>query len=455
MKPLQRVVWSDGMLMAPQHFQQLDLYHETLLDERLLYTVPYAWGSYHLELDEEALASGQVGVRSFRGVLPRGTVLNFSAGHAEAPPARALEHHFPAHKNTLDVFLALPLERPGIGSYAPASESKAGRTRHVIEPKSVLDSVAPSEEVTVEFARRNTLLLFGEEARDDHEVIKVAELYRDRASVLRFSPTYVPPCLRISVSEFVMEGLRRALAASVSKRRSVAEERRHRDTSAVEFAADEVSRYLAVHALSKSIPLLKHLVEDGQRSPYETYLSLIRFAGELTAFGVEEDPATLPPYLHSDLRSTFEPLFARIMTLLNLSVASKVVTIPLEARPDGMHLGRLQDPEIHKAGTRFVLAVQTQAPEHKVYELVPRVAKVASWSEIPRYVSAALAGVALSPAARPPREIPVRPDKCYFLVSTDHATWRGISHERAIAVHLPPPFDPKHTNVELLAIPPA
>ena len=35
MKNPQRVVWTEGMFMAPQHMQQLDIYHERLLDRRL------------------------------------------------------------------------------------------------------------------------------------------------------------------------------------------------------------------------------------------------------------------------------------------------------------------------------------------------------------------------------------------------------------------------------------
>ena len=31
MKIPQRVVWSEGMFMNPQHLQQADLYHESLL----------------------------------------------------------------------------------------------------------------------------------------------------------------------------------------------------------------------------------------------------------------------------------------------------------------------------------------------------------------------------------------------------------------------------------------
>ena len=44
MKPLQRVVWSEGMLVSPQHMQQQDLYHERLLDERIAALSPYRWG---------------------------------------------------------------------------------------------------------------------------------------------------------------------------------------------------------------------------------------------------------------------------------------------------------------------------------------------------------------------------------------------------------------------------
>ena len=51
MKPIQRVVWSEGMLVAPQHMQQQDLYHERLLDERIAALSPYRWGVVSVEID--------------------------------------------------------------------------------------------------------------------------------------------------------------------------------------------------------------------------------------------------------------------------------------------------------------------------------------------------------------------------------------------------------------------
>jgi type VI secretion system protein ImpJ len=451
-KPLQRIVWSEGMLMSPQHFQQQDLYHEALLDERIASVTPYGWGAATLELEARSLDAGQVSLRGFTGVLPQGTVVHFVASDTEVPPTRAIEGHFPAHKQILEVFLALPHERIGTASFAQ-SEISRGRARYVVDTRNVLDAVSPSDELTLEFARRNFVLLFGDEPREDYEALKIAEVTRDAAGRFAYSETYIPPSLRVGASSPLRDGISRVLALAVARRRAVAEERRHRDASAVEYAADDVTRYLALHALSGAIPVLKHVVESGEGSPHQAYLALVQLAGQLTAFGVDDDPAQLPSYVHSDLRLTFGPLFERLGVLLRAAVANRVISVPFEARADGMHLARLTQEKLFQSGVRFLLSVQAAVPEQQVNELVPRVGKLASWGDIPRLVNAATSGVPLLPTPRPPREVPIRPGRMYFTLSPDHPVWRGVVQERAIAMHLPPPFDPKSTQIELLAIP--
>jgi type VI secretion system protein ImpJ len=440
------------MLMAPQHFQQQDAYLEGLLDERVRSVAPYAWGVLELELDARSLEAGQVALRSFAGVLPHGAVLRFGPGEPEAPAARGIDSHFPPHKPTLEVFLGVPLERQGATAYA-RTEVAGQRARYIVETRRVLDAVSPGDEASIEFARRNVVLLFGDEPRDDYEVIKIAEIARDAAGRLVYVDAYIPPCLRVGAASRLRQGIGDTLALGTARRRAVAEERRHRDASTVEYSPDDVTRYLALHALSGAIPLLKHFVESGDSSPYQAYLVLVQLAGQLTAFAADEDPAQLPAYVHGDPRKTFEPLFAKLGLLLRAAVAGNVITVAFEGRADGMHLARLADEKLFATTTRFVLGVQTKLPERQVQELVPRVGKLASWSDIPRLVNSATAGVPLAFSARPPREIPVRADRSYFSVATEHELFRGLLRERAAALHLPPPFDPKTTVVELFAIP--
>jgi type VI secretion system protein ImpJ len=452
MRPLQRIVWSQGMMMSPQHFQQQDLYHETLLDERVRGISEFAWGAVELELDVRALDAGQVAVQRFAGILPSGCVLRFESGEPEAPPARAIDGHFPAHREVAEVYLGIPIERIGASTYAP-SESERGRARYLIDPRATLDVVTPTDEESVDYARRNVVLMFGDEPREDLECLKIAEVARDAAGRLSYAGTFCPPALRVAASAFLREGIQRVLGAAVARWRAVAEERRHRDSASVEYGTEDVTRYLALNALGGAIPILKDIAESGSASPHHAYVTLSQLAGQLAAFSAGDDPSQLPAYHHGDPSKTFEPLFAKLMALLRIAVAERLITVPLEPRSDGTHLGRLSDPQLVKPGVRFVLGIQAALPEHQIYELVPRVGKLASWQDIPRLVNAATPGVSLTSAPRPPREVPVRSGKFYFLVSSEHALWQGVLAQRALAFHLPPPFDPRTTTVELLAIP--
>jgi type VI secretion system protein ImpJ len=451
MRPPQRVVWSEGMLISPQHLQQQDRYHEALLSERLRAYSPHAWGVVEMALDERALERGQIAVQSFFGIFPDGSVAQFEPGHPEAPAARALEGHFPAHSQALEVFLGIPRE-PSAGGYA-RGPGDAKRARYTVETRAILDAVGAGDAESVDFARRNFALLFGDESRDDLECLKVAEVVREAAGRMTFAGPFIPPSLRVGASAFLADGVRRVLTAAVAKRREVAADRRQRDRSSVEYSADDVSRYLALHALSGAIPALQDIVESGDASPYHAYSLLVQLAGQLTAFSADEDPTNLPRYFHTEPRLTFEPLFAKLLSLLRVAVAARTITIALEARSDGTHLGRLLDPQLFTTGVRFLLSVQAALPEHQIYGLLPRVAKVASWQDIPRLVNAATSGVPLHPSPRPPREVAVRAGKTYFALQDDHAAFQGVLSQRAIAVYLPPPFDAKTTQVELLAIP--
>jgi type VI secretion system protein ImpJ len=448
MSALERVVWAEGMLMSPQHLQQQDDYHEALLEARVAALAPHAWGVCELSIDLSALEAGQVHVRSFHGVFPSGATLQLADG---AGPARPIEDQLASPRERLNVYLVLPRERLGAANYA-REEREHTRLRYRVATRAVWDGVTPEREEPIEFARLNAQLRFGDEPREDAEWLQIAELVRDGGGKPRLSTTYSPPALRLSAAAPLRAGLETVLGASLAKRRAVTEALRHRDAVSVEFGADEVTRYLALSALGGAIPLLKHLLEQPRTSPYQLYLTLLQVVGQLCAFSVDEDPASLPAYQHAGLRETFEPLFARLLALLQVTVPSRVLTLALEARVDGLHLVRLQAPELQQEGVRFVLAIQAALPEHSVHELVPKVAKIAAWSEIQRYLSASMSTVPLTICTRPPREVPLRPGRQYFSVEAGGAVFRGALREKTLALQLPPPFAPDTTHAELFAI---
>jgi type VI secretion system protein ImpJ len=460
MKSPQRVVWTEGMFLTPQHFQQFDRYHEDLVHARLgAVAGPDDWGVLAVEIDQRALAAGQVRLSRFAGVLPGGLPLEFGEADAENPPARPIESHFASKATALDVYLAVPLEHDGAPNCAPASGAEGGvtaaaRTRFVSTNREISDATAGTGAVQVAFAQRNVTILFGDERRDDFEALKVAEITRDKSGALVVAEQYIPPCLRIGGSPFIIHGLRRLLTLMLTKQRALADMRRERQGATVEFSAGDVTRFLLLNAINGFIPIVGHLAEAGDYSPRACYLLLCQFAGQLCSFSLEHDPSKLPSYSYLDLRATFEQLLARITALLMATVRERCLIIPLECREDGMHLGRFEGERLSQC-REVLLAVKATVPESQTAESLPKLSKIASWQDIPNILTAAVAGVKVQVSHQPPSEVPVKMGTVYFTLSTSGQYWQGITAERTVAVYLPPPFKPTETKLELLGVPPA
>lgn len=448
---LDRVVWSEGMLMCPQHLQQNDLHHEATLAARLAAVTPFTHGVVSQTVDEGELSSGTLKLSAFTGVLAAGLPLDYGQGDAGGPASRPVEDFFSSTSTTLEVFLAVPSAREGIPNFQDAIDDSAN-ARYKTVNRPVPDMTLAKTEQIIGFGRANAVLLFGNESREDFETLKIAEIVRDPTGSFSLSTTYIPPCLYVSGSKVLVTYGQELLSLMLTKQRALSETRRQVDAAAVEFTSQDITRFLLLNALNTHIPVLRHVVESQHASPLELFLTMIQLAGELTTFSSEVDPSTFPKFSYNDLRSTFEPLVGSIKQMLGATVRERCITVPLESRPDGMWIGQLKDDRLLKC-PRYVMAVEAQSPQQETANRLPKLSKIASWKQINAIVQSATPGAPLSATHRPPPEIPVRPKQVYFIVATDDRYWRSILQEKTIAVYLPPPFDPSKAKIKLMGIP--
>ena len=447
MRGVQKVVWSEGLLMAPQHLQQQDRYHEALLCDRLDAMHPFNWGVVKVDLDKKLLSAGQVQLAVFRGVLPDGTVLVFDQQHPEElPPIRVIAEHFPHTQPTLDIYLGLPVEKEGADNYAERAVA-----RYHADRRSVYDLTAGGSAAEVTFARRRPVLLFGDESRDGVVCMKVAEIVRDDTNSMVVSETFIPPCLRVDTSAFLVAALRRLLNTLVNRHKSLSEARREASKSTVEFGTKDITRFLLLNTVNQYIPVLGHIVDAGYMSPDRCYTTLCELGGQLTTFSTEISPTSFPRFVYTDLRATFEELVARIIALLRTTVEEHFIAIDLQGRPDGMYVAQITE-ERWWTCTSHMLVVKTDLPEQPTATQIPRLGKIASWTDINSILSAATPGASVEVNYRPPPEIPVKAGLVYFTINTDNTYWRNISAEKNIAIYLPPLFDPARTSVQLMAV---
>src|SRR5215470_10044320 len=108
MSETNRIVWSEGLFLRPQHFQQQERYLEALLEGRAGALRPYSWGLAELEIERDLLAIGKVGLRRARGVFPDGTP--FAMPENEPLPS-PLEIGTQIRDQV--IYLAVPLRKSG------------------------------------------------------------------------------------------------------------------------------------------------------------------------------------------------------------------------------------------------------------------------------------------------------------------------------------------------------
>ena len=73
-----KVVWSEGIFITPQHFQQFERYLESGLRQLAVSKEGYFWGFSSLVLDSDGLKHGVLGIREAEGIFPDGSIFVFS-----------------------------------------------------------------------------------------------------------------------------------------------------------------------------------------------------------------------------------------------------------------------------------------------------------------------------------------------------------------------------------------
>ena len=106
------IQWHEGMLLAPQHFQQQALRFDELLHYHALAVSPFHWGVRELQIDENLLLGGVLRVLELEAVMPDGTVVHHRHGENELELDLS-EHADDITESEMLVQLLLPVSKPG------------------------------------------------------------------------------------------------------------------------------------------------------------------------------------------------------------------------------------------------------------------------------------------------------------------------------------------------------
>ena len=435
MSKYRKIVWNEGMLLTPQHFQQWDNYHEELLQSRIRSVAPYEYGVIDLSINHEAIANGNFQVTACRAVMPDGLMINVPDAEG-APDLRPVADHLKAEAEKLGVYLAIPAKKMGEANFQSNGAAPEPNIRYLQEGALVKDETSGTNEQPLAYARNNLRIVFDDEIRDGFSAIKIAELMRTPTGQLRISDEYIPPVLNVTASRWLADMLRQLVEILITKSGSLGEQRRQRQAGLADFTTSDAGVFWLLHTINSSVPAMSHYFRSSLVHPERLYLEMAGLAGKLMTFSTDHHPKDIVKYDHDDLYLTFHTLSAQLRLLLETVIPSRCVPIPLEKVRDALYVGRVEDERLLKDAA-FYLAVRSNISEPKLIEGVPRVVKIASRDVIDSVINSAIPGVVLSYSNPPPAPIPARVGFKYFKLDSAGQYWEGIKGSKVLAVYVP------------------
>jgi type VI secretion system protein ImpJ len=449
----QKVVWTKGMFLMPQHFQAQDEYFEQALHFRANVSNFANWGFSRLGIDEASLVNGFFTLRHCEGLFPDG--LSFQAPLIdELPPGRQIDEHYSDPRQPyLDVYLAIPEVRASAASYtlARADRSATGPHRYSAEPRAALDATLGSDEKVIQVARKSLRLLFEGESLDGSTAIRVARIQRSPAGTYVLQPEFVPPIIDIASSDYILSLTRRLIEKMSAKTDLRALSRRQRTGDLADFTNAEAADFWFLHTINSSLPELNHIWKVRRGHPDLLFRAMLRLAGALTTFAFNQSVRDLPDYDHNALGESFTVLDARIRDLLDIGRQAKVIATPLRPVDRFLWAGTLSD-ERQLDATQFILSVSSPIAIDELISKFPHLAKIATAEEISRLIRLSLPGLTLRHLPSLPSAVPLNLNCQYFSLVATGPLWENILRTRALSIFVPGEIaDPKMELLTLLS----
>jgi type VI secretion system protein ImpJ len=476
-----KVAWSEGVLLTPHHLQQLDRYHEHRLQARVGPVVPYAWGVVKMAIDEDDLTErGGFTLRVFQGVLRSGMPVDVPDVD-EAPPRREITPDlFDSGSDRLEVFLAVPAERPQAGSYAleELDSAAAMESRYLIRVARVNDETYGGSELDIDTAALNVRLLFGSEPGETLEKIKIAEVRRDRFGQLSLDGEYIPPSMAISASERLAELLREVVQRMAARCdalwAALGGGRGGPVTGRYDYSRADPEILWTLGAINVLLPALQHYSRTPGIHPEVIYRTLAQGAGLLSVLSSNHPPGNMPTYDHERLGECIGQLCDRIRRFLDLAPGAAVapfLVFPLREGRSGRGYPIWQtevrlDERLFTDDVLYLVATATGSEVGQAAALLqdlPSVATVAAPPDVDVYIEGAL-GLRLIPRPAPPGTPLPGPDTgngsggpmggsstavAYFGLERAGAAWDTIRSRCTLAIYLPQGYRARFRAVAL------
>jgi type VI secretion system protein ImpJ len=423
-----KVVWSEGLFLQPQHFQQQDRHFAGYVEARCRALVPYSWGFTELELERDFLGIGKLGLRRAAGVFPDGTPFRMPDDDQLPPPI-----DIGAHIRDQVVVLGIPLRRDGAAE-VDRDSSADELARLDVRDWEVRDTSSTSASpALLEVGTLRTRFLLSSAVTQAYACVPIAHVVECRADkqvVLddRFIPTVLNAGAATRLAAFMTE-----LQGLVHQR---GEALAGRVVATSRGGAAEIAEYLLLQVVNRYEPLLSHLASSGAVHPEILYRLCVSIAGELATFTAPTNrTSAFPKYRHDHLRESFEPVITELRRSLGWVQEQRAIPVPIEPKQFGISVAIVNDRSLYNSAV-FVLAARADVAAEELRRRFPAQLRLGPVEKISNLVNYQLPGVPVHAMGAAPRQIPFHAGSVYFELDRSHELWGQLASSGGIGLHV-------------------
>jgi len=427
-----RVVWSEGLFLQPQHFQQQDRYFERYIETRCHPLVPYSWGFTEIEFERDFLKIGKVGLRRLTGVFPDGTPFRMP----DDDPLPAPLDLTPDVRDQR-LYLAVPLRRAGELESARGPKSDDLIRQQVREFQVANAAMIAGDPATIEVGALHTRLLLEREATEAYACLPLAQVVECRADQqVVLDDQFIPTILQIRAANRLTTVATELLGLFHQRGEALG----GRVAATSRGAASELADFLMLQAINRYEPALAHFTESGVIHPEAFFQFCVAAAGEFATFTkTSKRTPKFPEYRHDHLKETFEPVIVSLRESMSKVMTQVAIPIPLEPRKFGISVAIVPDRSLFSSAV-FILAARADGPAEYVRQRFPTQVKIAPAERIGDLVRQGLPGVPVVPVPVTPRQIPYHAGYAYFELDQTHELWEQLKNSGGVAIYVPGDF---------------
>ena len=423
-----KVVWSEGMFLNPQHFQQQERYFERYVEGKCSAFGAYGWGVHDFEVDQQLLKLGKISVTKARGVFPDGTPFHFP-DIDDAPPV----FEVPEGTHTKIVYLGVPVKRQGALDVL-SEENTQGLARYYSSEQDIRDVTTDGgDNVAIHIGKLRLRLLLESDDQSGYACIgllRISESREDKNVLLddQYIPTVLDCNAAIKLSGFLSElgGLLHHRGESIAGRLA--------DTNRGGTA--EVADYMMLQLINRLEPMALHLSKLSGLHPLDLYSEALQMVGEFSTFVAKNKrPPVFGTYLHDNLQETFMPVMSALRTCLSMVYEQTATPLNLVEKKYGIRVAEIPDRSLIGSAI-FILAVRADVADDVLRSRLPAQVKIGPVERIRQLVNAAMQGIALKPLPVAPRQIPFHSGFTYFELERQSNFWKELQNSGGFALHV-------------------